>query len=784
MSLSDFIGDGMDEVSKSIDKIKNLRVMQVRGVRSPHKYILLLTVADLFDANPERANEFPYTEGFESAFINNWLKFFPDTDQKQIFLEYPYYHLESDGIWTFRLKDGAEQLFQFYKETKSPNYRLTAKRIKETIEYASLSDDLLNCMRSHGSRKLIIDFLTGILQEISGNYIQRFVDPIKIKEEEHPLYILEPESNENPFVTYLNSLQNITPNSENALAESQSINPFFGYIHVESTIADYILNILNSTDKCHVILTGHAGDGKSTIGLDIYKKLKHLQLQEPLPKPLDPIEDIPTETGKIITLIKDMSELSIDERVQRLKGILETSKRYFIISNTGTLLETFQEYFGKNSPEAINFETRLLGVIDSREPENLDFSGTKFKIINLTQIDNIELAGDILRHMVNTQLWEGCKGCEYEAKCPLYKNVELMKDSFDIIRERILLVYRRMFEYGERLTLRQISAHLAYIITSGLTCERINELVIKPSSPLDTEYMFYNRFFGDNGVSQALIAHQLRAVRAISNQEFGSRPCPSVERKLWVQSEVNPMTFYSGQYGEFEELRNIGTGCSVIDNIHEENARHQIRRMLYFLEPFEEDNEGIYVRTFLNSPMILKFAEWQKLGAELGAIEKKYLRDCIMHVIKEHFSGVRLVEAASDQDIYITLNRRSWDIRQSAQIVLAKFSRDSFDIEFELEKSSLGNNRYILTLKESTSNEPLPLDLPFLDYVMMRYQGEVGYDLQVSYADRLERFKSRLIKAGQEKNKENVILVRLKTDQTFRRQTFTIKDNMLEVTNE
>ena len=128
MSLSDFIGDGMDPISRSIDKIKNLRVMQVHGIRSPHKYILLLTISDLFDANPERANEFPYTEELESAFIKNWLKFFPEADPKQIFLEYPYYHLESDGVWTFRLKNSAEQLFQFYKESKSPNYRFTAKK--------------------------------------------------------------------------------------------------------------------------------------------------------------------------------------------------------------------------------------------------------------------------------------------------------------------------------------------------------------------------------------------------------------------------------------------------------------------------------------------------------------------------------------------------------------------------------------------------------------------------------------------------------------------------------
>jgi len=107
----------MNAISRSIEKINNLRVMQSQGVRSPHKYILLLTIADLFDVNPEHVNKFPYTEELEKAFINNWLAFFPETDPKQIFLEYPYYHIESDEVWTFKIKNGAEQLFQFYKES-------------------------------------------------------------------------------------------------------------------------------------------------------------------------------------------------------------------------------------------------------------------------------------------------------------------------------------------------------------------------------------------------------------------------------------------------------------------------------------------------------------------------------------------------------------------------------------------------------------------------------------------------------------------------------------------
>lgn len=67
---------------------------------------------------------------------------------------------------------------------------------------------------------------------------------------------------------------------------------------------------------------------------------------------------------------------------------------------------------------------------------------------------------------------------------------------------------------------------------------------------------------------------------------------------------------------------------------------------------------------------------------------------------------------------------------------------------------------------------------------MMRQQGEVGQILQASYVDRLENFKSRLLEAGQERRSGNMMLVRLRTNRTFKKQTFTVRGNTLEVTDD
>lgn len=80
----------------------------------------------------------------------------------------------------------------------------------------------------------------------------------------------------NTFVGYLNSLQRSSGGNENALAESQACNPFFAHIHVSHPLTNTILNELENSSGKHVILTGHAGDGKSTIALDVLKRLRQI----------------------------------------------------------------------------------------------------------------------------------------------------------------------------------------------------------------------------------------------------------------------------------------------------------------------------------------------------------------------------------------------------------------------------------------------------------------------------------------------------------------------------
>ena len=66
------------------------------------------------------------------------------------------------------------------------------------------------------------------------------------------------------------------------MAESQACNSSFSHLHVNHPLAQIIFDELHSEPIRHVILTGHAGDGKSTLAIDVLKMIKGINISEPL----------------------------------------------------------------------------------------------------------------------------------------------------------------------------------------------------------------------------------------------------------------------------------------------------------------------------------------------------------------------------------------------------------------------------------------------------------------------------------------------------------------------
>ena len=116
---------------------------------------------------------------------------------------------------------------------------------------------------------------------------------------------------------------------------------------------------------------------------------------------------------------------------------------------------------------------------------------------------------------------------------------------------------------------------------------------------------------------------------------------------------------------------------------------------------------------------------------------------------------------------------------------LARYPEDDFRVSLRKTFNPAGGIRRDLNLEGTANNGNLnlSLSLPFLDYVMLRNRGEIGKALQSSYIDRLERFKGQLIRHAAGRGTDDIMLVRLRTNHTFRRQIFAVRNGRLEVTD-
>ena len=331
----------------------------------------------------------------------------------------------------------------------------------------------------------------------------------RVKEEEKPELPELPEPADIPvseeffgqddYVAYLNTLSNNSAGNENATAEHQVLSSYFQRIYVDNPIADTIFKQLIEERK-NVILTGNAGDGKTTIAINIFRRVS---------REYRFLKSIERVNNANLVIVKDMSELSREQQEEILTEARDNEDVvYLIVTNTGTLLESIKRVYHSEQ-----VESDLLGALKADTPQSM--FDDRFLVINLGRIDSIKTACDVLRKMVAESNWMLCTDCEHPDLCPLHLNVKLILEREDIFFERLELLYRRLFEYGTRLTMRHMTGHLAYALTGGLYCNQVRKRsLISLDGNLGKE-LFIDRFFGDDGSEVLAQAQQLFAVRKI-----------------------------------------------------------------------------------------------------------------------------------------------------------------------------------------------------------------------------------------------------------------------------
>lgn len=736
---------------------KSINVRKTEGKYSLYKPLLLFYTLSKYYSGEQRLIEFSKIEIALSNIVN---KFFEDLEHKNF--HYAFGRLENDDIW--EVENCCE-----LKHTNSGDLIRPELLIKKThggftqeIYQALLNDKTLllnivdHLLNRYFPLKLhkallsavglpeVVDQITTTMMVCDTNMEGKNNGTISSIDDTGKDIM---ETQQNGYIAYLNSLHNVTASGANALAESQALNRYFAELYEPFPLVEELCKTLTDTKERVVLLTGHAGDGKSTVALDVLKRLRNLPENEPLVKALDEREDM-LDLNPPVFIVKDMSELTAKQRLDSLDQGFNQPGSWLIVSNTGPLINSLADFTEKFSGSN-NIESDVLELLDLPYVEDelgqhtLTGFAKDLVILNMTRLDNVEIGARVLTRMVNHSAWKQCSGCEAEVSCPLRLNRTALQEMSATAEERVRWVYQRLTAYEQRLTLRQMVAHLALSLTGGMSCEEAKDLVntasevTAPGTDGLERILFSESFFGCRRGEPWPAAEDLRAVALIKRSVFGGPTAVDFERQLLITGGLDGM-----------DLPNVLTGVQQRWRKHATEAagvrwRFALRRMLYLFgqqSPSPKMQSDEFLSTFLQSPKLKDFDLWQNKGClMLDSGDQRALTKRCLQVLLEIYSGFSSGQFQNHDCLYLTLRRSDGAAIQPTQLVVAKLDNKDFSLRYDA-------TRRLPKLSYQKGKVELTLTLPLLDYIHARSIGSLGNGLAPIHLAQLEWFRAELLR--------------------------------------
>lgn len=523
----------------------------------------------------------------------------------------------------------------------------------------------------------------------------------------------------NNYVMYLNSLHNYNAQNQNAYGEKNIASPFFNDVMVKVGLCNFIYERLNENQPHIIILTGHAGDGKTSI---MYQVLKDLGLEFDAS---EKISDVELPSGKICRCIKDFSELADDQKKVVLKEVVsfpEQDKFVFMVANTGPLINTFGELFDDHD-DVEYAKIKLIDAMDNNTGDINDIMGSKICVINVATVDNTYFAVEFLEKLLKEKVWVECEHCGKKDYCHIVRNRNLIMKNKKRVFEFINMHYVWLTEHGKRLTIRSMTEQLAYMITGGINCEEVKHIE-------EYKYLFSNLFFGYIGTKENKKATSIVAVRETQNCRYDNKRLRSDE-KLLVNRAYNEL------FGK--EITDI-LRKAEIRNAYVTGWAEFLRRTYMFLNIVtddkcdENDNADIFSKQFKR---FLSLRNGETTPSKSDA-----------NLICDALSMIYIGTTNSNQQIPLTLSRES-GIAQNVQLVTGTLSTRSIKVIQQETKDRMFNknrNRNILKLEVNKNKLDCELSLPLLDYFEELKNGVISTNIDPQLSHGVESLKAELSK--------------------------------------
>lgn len=518
----------------------------------------------------------------------------------------------------------------------------------------------------------------------------------------------------NPYVKYLNGLHNYNAQNPNAYGEKNVESPYYAKTMVEMEVCQHIITALTSLEPHILVLTGHAGDGKTSL---MYQVLSKLGIESDFSPP---IVKHTLPTGQVCCCIKDFSELSDDKKFETMNEIVSypsEGKYVFMVANTGPLINTFGKLF-EGDDEIERAKMQLIAAMDDNKGEIVNISSYPFLVINVAVIDNTSFPTKYLANIINEELWNNCSMCSKKEYCHIYRNQRLIKANQERVFGFLSKYYIWETEYGYRMTIRSMSEQLAYMMTGGVECEDIE--------PIDLHKMlFFNLFFGYVGTIPNIQAQNVLAVKLAYENHFD-------HKRLRADEDLIIRRSYEKLFSPevFEIISNAEK-----DSIFLKGWTEELRRIYFFLnivpdDIWRRDTEDIFSKQYM-----------RYLDVRSGLSKPfKSQKTLIIDALRMMYLGTVV---SNSNAIPITLSKES-GIAQSVQLVVGELSVNDIDV-ISKSDSILNIKKKNLVLRVQRKEE-IPLSLPMIDYFEELRNGVISTNIDPQLSHGIESMKAQLLK--------------------------------------
>jgi hypothetical protein len=564
----------------------------------------------------------------------------------------------------------------------------------------------------------------------------------------------------NGFVEYLNSLNNANSSNQNALAEAQVTNKYYKKFHVDRDIGTYLAEELAKKPTC-VILTGHAGDGKTSLVYQILKAFNIFNEEEGLKK-FD--KKYSSSLGREFLYIKDMSELTDSEQIELLKQALVGKKEgisSIVVSNTGPLIATFRQLIQKgiiNSIGVDEAEMILLKLMDENNGTETTVGDFDILLVNMARIDNVVLVPKLIDKITSDELWNSCESCSSNEVCPIYSNYISVKENKHNISRFITSYYRWLFESDRRLTIRQILAQLSYSMTGNQTCESIQGYV---GVERKFNYHFSNLFFGYIGLNVYEEALQIRAIQELQHLELDSKET-SFDYDFFAKNDFSHLTT-----GVQEIILDIWTKrmqkykLKPTDYMLTEEPfllRKAVRRMNILFGQYDDELlNNLFNELF--SPIFSKYLSYREKKWNIK--ESRSIKATLYKAL--HYILVGTHPNNEKDKIYLPLQRQGTGM-QNVQLLIGELNDNDISVDQKYRESVFDKEESHFEVYISfSSKKEYKIPLMLLDYFDRISKGAVSSKINPALSHGIDRMKSQLFSDYQYRDNEEMIRLLIHT---------------------